>query len=171
MSITHFVEHATKNDDDRSFASNLFANASSFKIMRHNIKCHVFESEKQNEFHSWWRDTIWYSSNEEKFAKYKKNIHWSFEKKTVHWKKYCETTSVSEEVSKIICKRCNIVLTYSSIESRNTIMLNHLSSNDCKKTSVFRDLKQLLLQMSYRAIISDRTIIKTIIITCSVLIF
>jgi hypothetical protein len=84
MSITHFVEHATESDDDRSFASNLFVNASSFKIIKHNIKCHVFEFERQNEFHSWWRDTIWYSSNEEKFAKYKKNIHLDFEKKTVH---------------------------------------------------------------------------------------
>jgi hypothetical protein len=129
-------------------------------------RCYVFESDKSEDFMSWWESTRWHFLNDEKSRKVRKNIEWgSTKRKAEEWKEFQEGATVSDDNPKLICLRCVTVLTHSSLGFGNNFMSNHLIFDACKKTSVFKGLKQLPLKMGYRAevIITTTTTMTTTI--------
>jgi hypothetical protein len=125
------------------------------KIMNKFIRCHVYEEEKKNEFLAWWKKTKWFRRNAKKFSKKQKKIHWKSNKKMNLWTHYVEKVVIIDEISKVICTKCTIILSHSVIETNNSIMIHHLSSKKCKKTFTFKELEQVILKFNKRVIMND----------------
>ncbi len=125
------------------------------KILNKSVSCYIYDVDKKAKFMNWWKKNKWFYNNEEKSIKKKQKILWDFDKKTRHWKHYCEEAITIEETFKIICLRCFIVLIHFSTNVENTIMINHLIFAKCKKIFKFKELNRISNAVEYRVSIKE----------------
>jgi hypothetical protein len=124
-------------------------------ILDKTVKCYVLETEKKSQFVIWWTTTKWSYNNEEKSIRLRKKIRWKSKKKASQWKQFYEKATVKENASKVICRRCFVVLNHSFIDIENSVMIKHLTSIKCLKTSKKKNLKKLSKKLEFRATIKE----------------
>jgi hypothetical protein len=103
-------------------------------------------------FLTWWFTFKWASFHNNSNDKKKTRLHWKSEKKATIWKHFCEKTTVQDKTSKIICKRCQLILEHSAVENDiNTIKI-HLTSKQCSEIFKIDDLSQLTLTKIWKRV-------------------
>jgi hypothetical protein len=158
--MSFFVE----NDDDYIDNLNSFVidessiDKTSFDFL--NIKnkrsrCYVYEKIKRDIFLTWWTTTNWTKTHTaDQDEKKKKHMYWESDKKSSMWKHFDETATIEDDISKIVCKRCEFVLEHSFTESDINIAKSHLNSKQCFKIAKTESLSQLTLMRNWKKIVN-----------------
>jgi hypothetical protein len=133
----------------------LTIDSTKLKILDKNVDCYVLKTKKKSQFVAWWTTTKWFYNNEEKSIRLRKKIRWKSKKKASQWKQFYEKTTIAENVSKVICRRCLVVLTHFFIDIENSIMITHLTSIKCLKIFKKKNLKKLSKKFEFRATIKE----------------
>jgi hypothetical protein len=77
-------------------------------------------------------------------------MYWNNEKKIIIWEHFFEEATFDENTSKIVCKRCYLILNHSFVENDTNIAKSHLSSKQCSETFKISDLFQLTLIKTWK---------------------
>jgi hypothetical protein len=77
-------------------------------------------------------------------------MYWNNEKKTIIWEHFFEEATLDEDTSKIVCKRCHLILDHSFVENNTNTAKSHLSSKQCSETFKVSDLSQLTLIKTWK---------------------
>jgi hypothetical protein len=94
-----------------------------------------------------------YSMNLDAFKsrKEKKNhLYWSEDKKFKIWKHFDEDVAMRNNIFKILCKRCKLMLRHSFVENDINIAKTHLISKTCRKIAKTKNLFQLTIIKSWK---------------------
>ncbi len=146
MSVVFIDVKNHTNDNDNLFvdqsAKNQF-DALSIQDKRHRY--YVYEENKRDIFFTWWNAFKWASSNTNQDDKKNKRLYWNIDKKVAIEDHFMKETTVVNDTSKIICKRCHLILDHSYVENDINTTKLHLSSKQCSKKSKFNEFSQLTL--------------------------
>ncbi len=146
-------------NDDESYIDNVDENSidiivdersDSLKIQEKRIRCRIFEEIKRDDFLTWWITTKWALSHQNQKNKKIKRMYWNNEKKIIIWEHFFEEATFDENTSKIVCKRCYLILNHSFVENDTNIAKSHLSSKQCSETFKISDLFQLTLIKTWK---------------------
>ncbi len=151
------------NDDDEyinnvktSFIveSLIVENSSSIflQIKDKRSRCHLYEKSKREMFLNWWKNIQWVLTHLNQEEKKKKHLYWDEDKKFKIWKHFDEDVAVKNDIFKILCKRCELMLRHSSVENDINIAKTHLISKTCRKIAKAESLSQLTIIKSWKKI-------------------
>jgi hypothetical protein len=115
-----------------------------------NKQCFQYIEDAADEFKAWHETTEWFLTQQALEQKKKKTIRWGSTRRANGWECFMEGAARTSGVPKIICKRCDTVLTHPTIYG-TTGMTEHVKSKNCKIVSNGRGHIQLTLKEGYRA--------------------
>ena len=121
------------------------------KISNQNLSCYIFETNTEEEFRKWWTKIKWHRDNKKKFIKKQHRIHWNSTKLIHQWQQYFENAAMSNDIFKIICRKCNKIMIHSTLNVDNSDMIEHLKSKKCNKMTTEFDMNELSAKNNYRA--------------------
>jgi hypothetical protein len=141
------------NDNDSLFIDQFENDRSNdLLIQEKRHRCYVYEESKRDSFLIWWSASKWTLSHTNQDDSKNKRLHWDSDKKAAIWEHFVESATIAEDTSKIICKRCHLILDHSFLKHDiNTIKL-HLSSKQCFEKFKSNDLSQLILTKSWKKV-------------------
>jgi hypothetical protein len=84
--------------------------------------------------------------------KKKKHLYWDEDKKFKIWDHFDEVVAVRNDIFKIVCKRCNLVLKHLSVENDINIAKTHLKFKQCLKIVKAESLSQLTIIKNWKKI-------------------
>ncbi len=84
--------------------------------------------------------------------KKKKHLYWDEDKKFKIWDHFDEAIAMKDDTSKIVCKRCDLVLKHSFVENDINIAKTHLTFKQCLKIVKAENLSQLTIIKSWKKI-------------------
>ncbi len=131
------------------------ASFTKLKTLDKFVDCYVLKTKKKSKFIAWWTTIKWFYNNEEKSIRLRKKILWKSQKKAFHWKQYYKKAIITKNVSKVICRRCFVVLNHFFIDIENSVMYKHLTSINDLKTSKKKSLIKLSIKLEYRTTCYD----------------
>jgi hypothetical protein len=103
-------------------------------------------------FLNWWKNIQWVLTHLNQEKKKKKHLYWNEDKKFKIWKHFDEDVAVRDDIFKILCKRCELMLRHSFVESDINIAKTHLISKTCRKIAKAENLSQLMIIKSWKKI-------------------
>ncbi len=124
----------------------------SLQIKDKHSRCYMYEKVKRDIFLQWWKSFIWAKKHTNQDKKKKRHLYWKDDKKSDIWNHFDEDVILEDEVSKIICKRCELVMKHSFIENETHTAKTHLSLKQCVKIAKIESLSQLTLIKSWKKI-------------------
>jgi hypothetical protein len=151
-------------DDDDEYINNVktFFTVESFVVEKSSSiflqikdkrsRCYLYEKSKREIFLNWWKNTQWVLTHLDQKKKKKKHLYWNEDKKFKIWKHFDEDVAVRNDIFKILCKRCLLMLKHSAVESDINIAKTHLISKQCLKIAKAKNLSQLTIIKSWKKI-------------------
>jgi hypothetical protein len=103
-------------------------------------------------FLNWWKSIQWILTHLNQKEKKKKHLYWNENKKFKIWKHFDENVAIKNDIFKILCKRCELMLKHSFVESDINIAKTHLISKQCLKIAKAESLSQLTIVKSWKKI-------------------
>jgi hypothetical protein len=103
-------------------------------------------------FLNWWKNIRWILTHLNQKEKKKKHLNWNENKKFKIWKHFDECVAVKNDILKILCKRCDLVLRHSFVEIDINIAKTHLIFKQCLKIVKAKSLFQLTIIKSWKKI-------------------
>lgn len=116
-------------------------------IGKHN-DCYKYTPEISSEFIEWWQTTQWFETQKDK-GKKRKTISWGSQRKAQGWEHFVEGASRVTGDPKIICIRCDTILTHPAIHGTSG-MTEHPVSRGCNTVARQRNLTQVTIVEGFR---------------------
>ncbi len=123
-----------------------------FIIKDRRSRCYIYEENKRDDFLKWWSASHWAKTHSDSDKKKKKQMYWDEDKKTTMWKHFDEDVIIEDDTSKIVCKRCALVLEHSFIDSETNTIKTHLNSKQCRKSAKVKSLSKLTLVKNWKKV-------------------
>ncbi len=151
-------------DDDDEYINNVksFLNIKQFDVEKSSSlflqikdkqsRCYLYEKSKREMFLNWWKNIRWILTHLNQKEKKKKHLNWNENKKFKIWKHFDECVAVKNDILKILCKRCDLVLRHSFVEIDINIAKTHLIFKQCLKIVKAKSLFQLTIIKSWKKI-------------------
>jgi hypothetical protein len=112
-----------------------------------NDLCYKWTSPSANAFSTWWCDTTWYRNNTQ--IPNPKLPVWGSSKDAANWQYFVEGAVRSTGEPKIICIRCDKVMTH-TFKHGTSAMSDHILTKGCISTSKGRGLSQPNVEEGFR---------------------
>jgi hypothetical protein len=122
------------------------------QIKNKRSRCYMYEEIKRDIFLQWWKTFSWAKTHTNQDKKKEKHMYWENDKKSNIWKHFKKDVIVENDNSKIVCKRCELVLKHSFADFETHTTKMHLSSKQCVKIAKVEDLSQLTIVKSWKKI-------------------
>jgi hypothetical protein len=141
------------NDNDKLFVDQ-FENErfDELTIQKKRHHCYLYEKSKRDIFFAWWSTSKWAVANTNQNNNKNKKLYWNNDKKAAIWKHFVENAIVEDNTSKIVCKRCHLMLNHSIIKNDINTTKLHLNSKQCFEKFKFNDLFQLTLKKTWKKV-------------------
>jgi hypothetical protein len=115
-------------------------------------RCYLYEKNEREMFLNWWKNIQWMLTHLDQEEQKIKYLYWNEDKKFKIWKHFDEDVAVKNDIFKILCKRCELMLRHSFAESDINIAKTHLISKQCLKIAKIKNLSQLTIIKSWKKI-------------------